>query len=98
MGLIDVDGALPNFTKCSTWKDIKESHASTKLVELHIHDVYGMLILLFVGLTISVVGSAAEKAVGKKFKPKGQGSMSSTEMEAEKTVHTADNIMPGQAE
>ena len=77
MGLIDVDGALPNFTKCSTWKDIKESHASTKLVELHIHDVYGMLILLFIGLAMSVLGSAAEIACGKVFKPKGQESMCS---------------------
>ena len=66
MGLINIDGAFPNFTKCSTWKDIKESHSSDKLVELRLHDVYGMLILLSIGLLASVLGLAMEKAVWRK--------------------------------
>ena len=66
MGLIDVNGAFPNFTKCSTWKNIKKSHTSAKLVELLLRDVYGMLILLSIGLIGSALGLAVEKAVGKE--------------------------------
>ena len=65
MGLIDVDGSFQNSTKCSTWQDIKESHASDNLVELLLRDVYGMLILLSIGLTGSVLALAVEKAVKK---------------------------------
>ena len=68
MGLIDVDGAFQNTTKCSTWQGIEESHASTNLVELLLHDVYGTLILLSIGLTGSVLGLVVEKAVESKFK------------------------------
>ena len=66
MGLIDIDGAFPNFTKCSTWKDIKESHSSDTLVELQLHDVYGMLILLSIGLMGSVFGLVVEKVRDRK--------------------------------
>ena len=66
MGLIDVDGAFQNTTKCSTWQGIEESHASANLVELLLHDVYGMLILLSIGLTGSALAFGLEKAV-KKF-------------------------------
>ena len=45
MGLIDVNGAFPDFTKCSTWKRIKKSLTSAKLVKIRLHDVYGMLVL-----------------------------------------------------
>ena len=51
MGLIDVSSALPNNTKCSTWKDVKHSHTSKRLEKLLLQDVYGTLILLAIGLT-----------------------------------------------
>ena len=85
MGLINVDGAFQNSTKCSTWQDIKESHASENLVEILLHDVYGMLILLSIGLTGSVLVLTMEKAVKKKFKSQDQ-ELSANGMEAENAI------------
>ena len=94
MGLINVDGAFQNATKCSTWQDIKESHASDNLVELLLHDVYGMLILLSIGLNGSVLGLLVEKAVKKKFKHHDQQPLANG-MKGEKVI---GDILPCPAE
>ena len=83
MGLLDVDGALPNFTKCSTWKHIKESHTSAKLVEIRLHDVYGMLVLLSIGLIGSALGLAVEKSVRKSRRSRSQICRASKKKEAQ---------------
>ena len=96
MGLIDVNGAFPNFTKCSTWQDIKKSHAAPKLVELLLHDVYGMLILLSIGLTISILALAVEKAVRKKFKSQAHDLASTNGTKSAGPGHEED-ISPSRA-
>ena len=50
MGVIDGYGALPNYTKCATWSDVKKSRMLDKLVELRLDNVYGMLVLWSLGL------------------------------------------------
>ena len=56
MGLIDLSyfNNMPNATKCSTIKDIYQSHVND-LVILEVGDIYGMLIILALGLGVSLV-------------------------------------------
>ena len=63
MGVLNVGSALPNNTKCSTWKDVKQSHTSKRLEKLLLQDVYGTLILLAIGLSGAAMALAAELTV-----------------------------------
>ena len=61
MGLIDVGyyNHMPNATKCKTIKDIYRSHVND-LVILEVSDIYGMLILLALGLGGALVLFSSE--------------------------------------
>ena len=61
MGLIDVSyyNHMPNATKCNTIKDIYQSHVDD-LVILEVSDIYGMLILLALGLGGALVLFSSE--------------------------------------
>lgn len=53
MGLIDAGyyNYMPNATKCSTFNDIKNSHqGKNQTIIVEINDIYGMLILLGLGI------------------------------------------------
>ena len=61
MGLIDLSyfNNMPNATKCGTIKDIYQSHVND-LVILEVGDIYGMLIILALGLGVSLVSFMLE--------------------------------------
>ena len=47
---------FPNATKCSTWSDVKQSHMiEDQNMVVQLEDIYGMVILLAVGLSGAVV-------------------------------------------
>ena len=47
---------LPNSTKCSTWNEVEQSHTmEDPRVVVQLEDIYGMMILLAVGLSGAVV-------------------------------------------
>ena len=47
---------LPNSTRCSTWNDVEQSHTmEDPRVVVQLEDIYGMMILLAVGLNGAVV-------------------------------------------
>ena len=66
MGLIDglFKQTVPNSTKCATWQDIKASHMikDPKII-LQIEDLFGMMILLFIGLSSSILAFIAENII-----------------------------------
>ena len=68
----ELDKHLPNATKCSTWNDVKQSHTiKDQKVVVQLEDIYGMIIILTVGLSGSVVVMIVEllsKALLKKMK------------------------------
>ena len=42
---------MPNSTKCMTWQDVKASHETdSPEIVIRIDDIYGMVILLAMGL------------------------------------------------
>ena len=55
MGSLDIGSALPNSTKCDTWRKAEASHTTTKIVQLKLEDIYGPLILLLTGLIIGTM-------------------------------------------
>ena len=55
MGSLDIGSALPNSTKCDTWRKAEASHTTTKIVQLKLEDIYGFLILLLTGLIIGTM-------------------------------------------
>ena len=65
MGLFDfkrlLENHVPNATKCNTWGDVKASHRNKDhLVVLNYDDIYGLLIILAVGLSGSSIIFIAE--------------------------------------
>ena len=57
---------LPNSTKCNTWGDVKASHRNkSNLVVLNYDDIYGLLIILTVGLSGSSFIFIAELLINK---------------------------------
>ena len=47
---------LPNATKCLTWQDVKQTHAAKdQRVVVKLDDIYGMVILLALGLSSAVM-------------------------------------------
>ena len=51
-----VQGFIPNSTKCLTWQDVKASHETdSPEIVIRIDDIYGMVILLAMGLGGSLV-------------------------------------------
>ena len=47
---------MPNSTKCMTWQDVKSSHETdSPQVVIRIDDIYGVVILLAMGLGGSLV-------------------------------------------
>ena len=67
----ELDNQLPNATKCLTWHDVKQSHMTKdQNVVVKLDDIYGMIILLTVGLGGSVMIMIVEllsKAALKKI-------------------------------
>lgn len=56
MGLIDnsMKSNVPNATKCTTYKDIQESHSNEdKQAVIKVEDIQGMLILWLVGIAVA---------------------------------------------
>ena len=68
----ELDNHLPNATKCLTWHDVKQSHMTKdQNVVVKLDDIYGMIILLTVGLGLGVMIMIMElfsKALLKKIK------------------------------
>ena len=68
---------LPNATKCLTWQDVKQTHATKdQRVVVKLDDIYGMLILLALGLNSAVMFVTVElvyKALKKSFRTNSQG-------------------------
>ena len=74
MGLIspeDIDEYIPNSTKCMTWQDVKASHEKDNpQVVVGLDDIYGMAILLALGLGGALVALTVEfliKAQKQRF-------------------------------
>ena len=40
----------PNATKCLTWQDVKASHETSSIMVITMKEIYGMMILLTLGL------------------------------------------------
>ena len=60
---------VPNATKCDTWTDVKASHRKKDhLVVLNYDDIYGLLIILAVGLPGSLIIFIAELVMHKMMK------------------------------
>ena len=60
---------VPNATKCDTWTDVKASHKNKDhLVVLNYDDIYGLLIILAVGLPGSLIIFIAELVMHKMMK------------------------------
>ena len=52
---------MPNSTKCMTWQDVKSSHETdSPQVVIRIDDIYGVVILLAMGLGGALVVLALE--------------------------------------
>ena len=66
MGVIEASyfNHMPNATKCNTMKDIKNSHADqNQTVKVEVNDIYGMLILLGLGISGAMLIFGAETIV-----------------------------------
>ena len=66
MGLIEglIEQTLENRTKCSTWSDIYEAHMDKRdHVVLHFDDIYGLMILLSIGLSLAFTSFLGEKMI-----------------------------------
>ena len=64
MGLLEglIEQTLENRTKCSTWRDIYESHMEKGYnIVLQLDDICGLMILLSIGLSIAFVAFMAEQ-------------------------------------
>ena len=62
----NVEKYVPNATKCSTWHDVRTSHMKKdQNIVHHLDDIYGMIILLAIGISGSVVLLAAELLLTK---------------------------------
>ena len=63
-GLIDQDIAFQNSSKCNTWNDVYASHSvEGRNIVLNFEDIYGMAILLSIGLGAALVVFIYEKLV-----------------------------------
>ena len=52
---------IPNSTNCMTWQDVKASHETdSPEVVINIDDIYGMVILLAMGLSGAMVALTLE--------------------------------------
>ena len=62
---------VPNATKCDSWTDVKASHRNKDhLVVLNYDDIYGLLIILAVGLSGSSIIFIAEVVMVEIMKRK----------------------------
>ena len=64
MGLIDRSyyNHLPNATKCKTVNDVYESHKEENhIVTMEVNDIYGMLVLLGLGVGGALLTFIAER-------------------------------------
>ena len=72
MGLIKAgyDRAVPNATRCNTMKDIRDSHfEQNKYVTVKVNDIYGMLLLLGLGMGGAIISVIVEICLrGQKLK------------------------------
>ena len=64
MGLVDglFKQTVPNSTECTTWHDIEASHMSKESKKvLKLDDIFGIMILLFIGTSSALLVLIAEK-------------------------------------
>ena len=58
---IEMEEYIPNSTKCRTWQDVKASHEKDNpQVVVRLDDIYGMVIILALGLGGAVVAFTVE--------------------------------------
>ena len=55
-----IEDYLPNATKCLTWQDVKASHENDATLVITIENIYGILILLTLGLGGAMMALIAE--------------------------------------
>ena len=55
-----IEDYIPNATKCLTWKDVKASHETDTSLVITLENIYGLLILLALGLGGAVVALLLE--------------------------------------
>ena len=55
-----IDDYIPNATKCMTWQDVKASHETNTTLVITIKDIYGIMILLALGLGGAMVALLIE--------------------------------------
>ena len=69
MGLIgaQINAALPNANKCSSWQNIQASHISTEHAPLTMNAFFGSLSLMAFGVGASLIGFCAEKLIFMHF-------------------------------
>ena len=61
-----LDGIIPNVTKCLTWRDVKASHmVEHNQLVIKLDEIYGMMIILIVGLLGAVIIRFVECLVKK---------------------------------
>ena len=63
MGMIDAgyNNYMPNATECTTFNDIKKSHlGKNQTIIIETNDIYGMLILLGLGIVAATIIFIAE--------------------------------------
>ena len=59
-----IDNYVPNSTKCMTWQDVKASHEiEDPHVVLSLDEVYGMAILLALGLGVAAMVLCLESII-----------------------------------
>ena len=70
MGLVgaQINAALPNANKCSSWQNIQASHVSTEHAPLTMKAFFGSLSLMAFGVGVSVIGFCAEKFIFVYYK------------------------------
>ena len=70
MGLIgaQINAALPNANKCSSWQNIQASHVSTEHAPLTMKAFFGSLSLMAFGVGVSLIGFCAEKFIFMYYK------------------------------
>ena len=60
---------IPNATQCNTWTDVKASHRNKdNLVILNYDDIYGLLIVLALGVSSSCIIFIAEVVINMTMK------------------------------
>ena len=72
-----IDDYIPNATKCMTWHDVEKSHENDTALVIKLERVYGMIILLALGLGGAMTAFSLEiltKSIPLRFRKRHHGS------------------------